>query len=131
MSEGGCFCGAIRYRFAGVPLSSMICHCTSCRRASSAPSVAWVTVERARFEILSGSPVAFHSSPGVTRGFCGQCGSALTYENTGSAASIDITTLSLDDPAAFPPTAEVWLEDKVSWQPLDARLRHHRGSSSS
>jgi len=44
MSEGGCLCGAVRYRMVGAPLSSAICHCASCRRASGAPTVAWLTV---------------------------------------------------------------------------------------
>jgi hypothetical protein len=134
MSEGGCLCGAVRYRIgpfriAEGPLCSCICHCVSCRRASGAPSVAWLTVERAQFEILSGNPLTYGSSPGVTRRFCGRCGSALTYENAESPASIDVTTITLDDPNGFPPTAEVWLEDKVAWQPTAEELRHYRGSS--
>ena len=130
MSEGGCLCGAVRYRIADPPLSSAICHCTSCRRASGAPTVAWVTVDRKQFEILSGKPAAFRSSPGVKRQFCGQCGSPLTYENAQSPGSIDITTASLDDPNGFPPSVEVWLEDKISWQPTDPNLRQCQGSSS-
>jgi len=31
--------------------------------------------------------------------------------------TIDITTASLDAPDAYPPTTEVWLEDRLSWQP--------------
>lgn len=130
MSVGGCLCGAVRYRIVGAPTSSALCHCESCRRASGAPAVAWVTIERGQFEFLSGSPVAFHSSPGITRRFCGRCGSALTYETAQSPASIDVTTASLDDPGEYPPSAEVWLEDKVPWLPTDARLRHYPGSSS-
>jgi hypothetical protein len=129
MSEGGCFCGAVRYRMAGTPLGSAICHCQSCRRASGAPSVAWVTVERKNFEILQGTPAAYPSSPGVTRRFCDRCGSALTYENAKNPESIDITTITLDEPNHFPPTVEVWLEDRIDWQPIDPSLRQHRGGS--
>jgi hypothetical protein len=86
--------------------------------------VAWLTVKRARFEILSGSPSAFRSSPDVLRQFCGTCGTALTYENTKNPTTIDITTSSLDDPNQFPPTEEVWLEHKLSWQSTDTALRH-------
>jgi len=131
MSEGGCFCGAVRYRVTGSPLSSAICHCESCRRASGAPSVAWVTVERKGFEIVKGTPAAYPSSPGVTRRFCGRCGSALTYENTKTPESIDITTITLDEPNRFPPTVEVWLEDRVDWQPISPSLKQFPGGSSS
>jgi hypothetical protein len=116
---------------AGPPLSSIICHCTTCRRASGAPTVAWLTVNRAQFEILSGSPIAFQSSRGVTRRFCGACGSALSYENADSPTTIDVTTLSLDDPNRFPPTAEVWLQDKVSWQVIDGSVRQYPQGASS
>lgn len=128
-SEGGCHCGAIRYQIAGPSLFSGICHCVSCRRASGAATVAWATVRRADFLLLSGQPVAYQSSPGVTRTFCGRCGCALTYQLEKLADSIDVTIGSLDDPNRFAPTMEVWLQDKVSWQPTDEHLSHFPGSS--
>lgn len=127
---GGCLCGAVRYLVVGEPVSSVICHCTSCRRASGAPTVAWLTFSRKCFDILAGKPVSFHSSPGVVRQFCGVCGSALTYENAGSPGTIDVTTGTLDEPDEFPPTAEVWLEDRLHWQPTDQNLGQYVGSSS-
>ncbi len=127
--EGGCLCRGIRYRITGNPRSSVTCHCVSCRRASGAPTVAWLTVDRDRFEMLCGGARAVRSSPGVIRRFCADCGSALTYENSKSPSSIDVTTASLDDPGAFPPTAEVWLDHRISWQPVDAKLSHHREGS--
>lgn len=114
----------------GEPLSSVICHCASCRRASGAATVAWVTFSRTCFEILAGKPAVFHSSPGVARQFCGLCGSALTYEKADSPGSIDVTTGTLDEPGEFPPTAEVWLEDRLHWQPTDQNLDHYAGSTS-
>ena len=30
--EGGCLCGALRYRVAGDPRRTTICHCTDCQR---------------------------------------------------------------------------------------------------
>jgi hypothetical protein len=51
----------------------------------------------------------------VVRTFCGRCGTSLTYEVEQRAAEIDITTASLDDPEAFPPTKAVFEEQKLSW----------------
>ena len=129
MFEGGCFCGAVRYRIAAPPAGSAICHCTSCRRASGAPSVAWVVVDRSQFEWLSGTPAEFNSSPGVMRRFCGRCGSGLTYETAAVPATLDVNAATLDDPERFAPTMEVWLADKLSWQPTDTHLLHYPGSS--
>lgn len=114
--EGGCLCSVIRFRVTGAPLASIICHCNTCRKASSAPSVAWLTFDRSNFQLLSGKPSSFHSSPGVVRRFCGACGSALLYESDESPKAIDIATISLDAPSLFPPTREVWLEHKVPWE---------------
>jgi hypothetical protein len=75
-------------------------------------------VRRSELTILSGTPAVLHSSPGVTRQFCNRCGTALTYASGRHADTIDVTTASLDDPEAYPPTAEVWLEHRLSWQPL-------------
>jgi hypothetical protein len=130
VNEGGCLRGAIRYRVSGQPVCSVICHCRSCRKASGAPSVAWITFERSQFEFLSGQPSTYRSSPGVIRRFCAGCGSALSYEHANSAGTIDITTVTLDDETRFPPGQEVWLEDRIAWQPLDPNLRHSpRGGS--
>ncbi len=110
----------MRYRIRGPVLSSALCHCRSCRRASGAPTVAWLTLARTDVQ-LTGSPVRFESSPGIVRQFCGRCGSPLTYEIV-AEPTIDLTTATLDEPSAFPPTHEVWLEHRLSWQPAQPAL---------
>jgi hypothetical protein len=123
--EGGCLCSAVRYRVRGEPLHSAICHCKSCRKAAGSPSVAWVTFRRSDFQLLSGSPRVFSSSPGVLRTFCAHCGTPLTYESETAQGSVDVTTLSLDEPELFPPNREVWVQHRISWEPLDSRLAHY------
>lgn len=113
--EGGCLCGAIRYRASGEPTNSMVCHCRTCRRAAASPVVAWITFPKSRFEIIRGHPFEFHSSKAVRRTFCGSCGTPLTYERASNPASIDVTTCSLDDPGAFPPTHHSWLSHDLGW----------------
>lgn len=123
-SEGGCLCSAIRYRIIGPPRYSVICHCATCRKASGAPSVAWLTFARESFSWLKGAPRRYSSSPGVTRTFCDRCGTQLTYENRGSDDTLDVTTASADDPASFPPDMEVWLEHRIEWEAVNSRLVH-------
>jgi hypothetical protein len=130
-AEGGCLCRAVRYRVSAAPLSSVTCHCRSCRVAAGAPSVAWLTFDRASFQLLAGEPRSFASSAGVTRTFCGACGTPLTYATESRPTHIDVTTVSLDNPALFPPTREIWLEDRLPWEAVDASLEHSpRGSGS-
>jgi hypothetical protein len=123
--EGGCLCSAIRFRICGEPVFSSICHCATCRRANGASTVAWLTFDRGQVEILSGNPRIYRSSQGVARQFCGTCGSQISYENVSSPTTIDITTASLDNPNLFPPTLEVWLEHRVSWQTSNQALAQY------
>jgi len=113
--EGGCLCGAVRYQVRGKPTNTMICHCRTCRRATGSPVVAWLTFAKADFEVTTGALAEFRSTPPVRRGFCGTCGTPLTYWHRESPDGIDITTCSLDEPQAFPPTHHSWLSDDVSW----------------
>jgi len=43
------------------------------------------------------------------------CGSPLTYTHTGRTNEINVTTCSLDDPEAFPPSHHIWLRDRLEW----------------
>lgn len=56
-----------------------------------------------------------HSSPGVTRGICSNCGSSISYENTKRPGDIDIAINCLDDPAAPTLRAHIWTEDQQPW----------------
>lgn len=125
--EGGCLCGAVRYRASGEVSHPTLCHCRTCRRAAGAPVVAWITVPIARFAFTRGAPVEFRSSPPVTRGFCGVCGTPLTYRHSSFPDSIDVTTASCDDPEAFPPADHTWTSDGISWMQVDDGSPRHRG----
>lgn len=130
--EGGCLCGAVRYRVDGQPSVSNVCHCRSCARASGAPAVAWVTFARDQFAVIRGAPAAFASSPPVTRRFCRACGTALTYEHADRPLEVDVTTRTLDDPDLFPPTFHAWLSDAPRWdRPDDALPKLQKGESDS
>lgn len=112
--EGGCHCGAVRYAISGKPEASMICHCRTCRAVSGAPILAWISVAGDAFEITRGHSKEYVSSDGVRRQFCGRCGAQLTYARIDDQG-VDVTTASLDDPDAFPPTHHSWLSHDISW----------------
>ena len=126
---GGCLCGAVRYEAIGPARALTLFHCTSCRLAAGAPSLAWAVFESDGFRFTAGAPTTFASSPGVTRGFCGACGTSLTYQRTTRADAIDVTTASLDDPNAFAPTKEIWVGDKLAWEALNPSIAHFAASS--
>lgn len=115
MIDGGCHCGAVRYRLTARPTYSMVCHCRTCQRVGGAPVVAWVTFPRAAFSLIRGAPRSYRSSPGVERLFCGACGTQIAYSTARDADWIDLTTASLDDPSACPPSHHSWLNHDIAW----------------
>ncbi len=127
--EGGCLCGAVRYRVDGAVGSVTHCHCTSCRRSSGAAFVTWFTVPYDRFAWTGAKRAQFASSPGVLRQFCGTCGTDLTYENEKSAGSIDITVGSLDCAAGHPADRHIWTADRLDWLRFDDHLPTYKGWS--
>jgi hypothetical protein len=120
--NGGCLCGAVRYRVSGPAKATSLCHCNSCRRATGGPSLAWAIFDEDKVEIVAGALAIHASSPGVERGFCGRCGTSLTYARANRPGLFDVTTASLDDPEAFPPTKEIWTGERLSWEAANSAL---------
>jgi hypothetical protein len=112
---GGCLCGAVRYEARGEVTNLCFCHCSSCRRATGAPMVPWGTFAAPNLSILRGRLAQYRSSPKVTRGFCAQCGTSLSYRHDDRGGEIDVTLSSLDDAGALAPQVHIWVEDKLPW----------------
>ena len=128
--EGGCACGATRYRAAGVATNLCFCHCRSCRMAGGAPFVAWATFEAARFELTAGRLGEYVSSRPVVRGFCPRCGTALSYRHRDRPNEVDVAIATLDDPAALAPECHIYVSEKLPWLTLgDGLPQHAQGSS--
>lgn len=125
---GGCLCGAVRFASQGPVRAATLCHCSSCRRSAGAPSVAWVVLPAEGF-VFAGEPARYASSEGVERTFCRTCGTSLTYRHYGRLDAIDVTTASLDEPEAFPPTKEIYTAERLAWEALNPALQHFPGTS--
>lgn len=125
--EGGCLCGATRYAVQGPPVTVTLCHCGVCRRGAGAPMVAWSMFSLDGFKWTGGEASMYASSKGVQRGFCGRCGTTLTWTGDILPGLIDITVGSMDDPAALPPLMHIWDSSRVPWLAIDDGLPRHAG----
>jgi hypothetical protein len=123
--EGGCLCGAVRFRATRLVGTPAFCHCRTCRRASGAPLVAWITVACDGFSFTKGEPRSYRSSERVVRTFCGDCGTPLSYHNDAYPDVVDLTTTSLDAPEHFPPRDHIWTRHAVGWLQLGDDLPRH------
>lgn len=114
--EGGCMCGAIRFRLVGPPYAIDYCHCASCRKHTGAPVSVFLDCKRDVFELMKGDVAFYKSSPDVQRGFCSVCGSTLSYETDALAGEIHIHVGAMDHPERFPPnTKDAFPEERLPW----------------
>ncbi len=115
LHTGGCLCGAIRFEAEGVPKWTSYCHCNSCRKHTGAPASAFAGFERVQVRFTSGQLATYASSPGVNRGFCGTCGSTLTYEGERWASEIHFHVGAFDRPQDFSPLGHAFAEERLPW----------------
>lgn len=115
MLEGGCHCGAIRYRMPEQAVHHSLCHCKDCRKASGAPAVSWALVPQDQLKI-TGSPKSYASSQDGRRLFCSDCGTSLFYTNEAIfPGMIDVQSATLDNPDAIPLQAQIQTADRIGW----------------
>ena len=112
---GGCLCGAVRFEATGAPVLTEFCHCNTCRRAIGAPLAAFAGFPVERFRLTGGEPVGFASSPGVTRTFCGRCGTSLTHFAERFPDDIYVAIAAFDNPETLGPELHIWTSDRLSW----------------
>ncbi|MCP5181936.1 MAG: GFA family protein [Pseudomonadales bacterium] len=115
MIEGGCFCGAIRFAIGDGQHLVANCHCTYCRRISTAPFVTWLIAPVAEFRYTRGEPKELVSSDRGRRYFCSACGTHVACTILDRPEHIDIPTGCLDAPERFSPTADFHTESRLPW----------------
>lgn len=120
--EGGCLCGALRYAFDGPLRDIAHCHCSLCRRSTGGTLVTWITVPKASFRWLSGTPRSVLAPASCTRCFCGDCGAHLALFTTHSPESVDVTVASLDEAGQARPDRHIWTGSRLPWLHLDPQL---------
>jgi hypothetical protein len=126
--EGGCDCGAVRYRLLSKPLFVHCCHCRWCQRESGSAFAINALIESDRVERLAGEPelVRTPSESGYGQVFarCPACRIALWshYAGAGPAASF-VRVGTLDEPDRFPPDLHIFTRSKQPWVviPADAK----------
>lgn len=109
---GGCQCGAVRFHVEGALGDASVCHCRMCQKASGNFYLPLVSVGDAKLTWTRGEPKRFRSSNAALRGFCGECGTPLTYEAPDGLA---LTIAAFDDPAEIAPRIQWGIEAKLPY----------------
>jgi hypothetical protein len=105
----------VRFVARGEPKWVAHCHCESCRRATSAPLTTYAGYPTEAVSWTGEAPAVFHSSPGVIRRFCRDCGSPMTFEGERWPGEVHLFVASFDEPASLRPTLHVHVGEQLSW----------------
>ena len=119
--HGRCFCGAIQIVASGEPFQVSWCHCKDCRRQSGAPAVVWAGF-RADQVAFEGTPKRRRSSELVTRSFCANCGTPISYEHEELEGEIYIHAGLFDEADRLVPDRHAYVTSKLFWMHLEDGL---------
>jgi hypothetical protein len=115
--QGGCLCGAVRFRCEGEPVNVRICHSRNCQKAISSPFFARALFAQSAI-MVEGEAARYLSSDILDRVFCKKCGTQLfAWRKVGGTAGIALA--AFDDRHALTPTAHIWIAEKIDAEKID------------
>ncbi len=118
--EGGCTCGAVRYRLSGPPMIVNGCHCRWCQRETGSAFAINAVIETDRVALLQGEPERVDTPSAGGKGQvvvrCGACRIAVWshYAGLGEALSF-VRVGTLDNPDSLPPDIHIYTASKQPW----------------
>jgi hypothetical protein len=119
--EGGCSCGAVRYRLASEPMFIHCCHCLNCQRQTGSAFVINLLIEADRVELLAGDPQAVEvprddgSKQRIYR--CPDCQIAV-FSEYGRPEVKFVRAGTLDRPSEVEPDVHIYTQSKLPWVKL-------------
>jgi hypothetical protein len=111
--EGGCLCGAVRYRYRGENRLGYKCHCRMCQLAFGNIFATFLNAKKHEVEWLREIPCAYRSSAFATRSFCNRCGTPLAFAFDDSEF-LDLSVGSLDAPGGIKPNGHFAVETRFA-----------------
>lgn len=117
--EGGCYCGALRYKASGDPMMQGQCHCRECQYMTGGHPNVIMAMPDKDFSWTKGSPKQFRrkdlDNP-VTREFCGECGTQILTRAPGLPGAVILKVGTFDDPGVYQgPQMAIYTIDKQSF----------------
>jgi hypothetical protein len=119
--EGGCACGAVRYRLTSEPLFVHCCHCLNCQRQTGSAFVINLLIEADRVELSTGEPQPVDvprddgSAQRIFR--CLSCQVAV-FSDYGWPELRFVRGGTLDEPSAVTPDVHIFTRSKLPWVAL-------------
>ena len=124
--DGRCLCGSVTYSCDAEPVTTAVCHCTSCQRQTGTSFSIVVAVPRDAFRIEGDSLAAFtttgtDSGKPAERQFCRDCGSPIATIGESFPGVALIKAGTLDDTSWLEPQMQVWCDSAQPWVDAESR----------
>ena len=113
--EGGCRCGALRFRVTGKPVLTAACHCTGCQRMTGGAYSLTSAWPECKFELLSGEPVLGGLRGETRHHHCPSCLSWVYTRAEQLGPLVNVRTTMLDHPPQEPPFIEVYTDEALPY----------------
>lgn len=118
--EGGCACGAVRYRVKRAPVRTGVCHCRFCQRRTGSAFGIGVYFKQEDVEIIRGDLKSYeHSSDESNRWlrmeFCLACGTTVTWTLELLPGARAIAGGTFDDPSWLKIERHGWTQSAHPW----------------
>jgi hypothetical protein len=124
--QGGCLCGAVRYRSTSAPIAARYCWCRVCQKIAAGNASVNVVFAKGAVT-LEGETAVYESTAdsgnAMRRSFCPKCGTHLFSESTGRPHLLVVRAGTLDDPAIAEPSAAIWTSSAPRWACIDPNLK--------
>jgi hypothetical protein len=118
--EGGCACGAVRFRVKSSPVVAMACHCRFCQQRLGTAFALVAYFEEKNIEFTSGERTLYeHRSDESGRWlkleFCPRCGTTLSHTAEVRPGLRSISVGTFDDPGWIRIERHIWTRSKRPW----------------
>jgi len=118
--QGGCVCGAVRYKITAKPQFGLVCHCTWCQRRSGSAFSFVAYCNEADVEFNGGKRSTYeHRSDETGRWlrteFCPICGTGVTHTTELRPGLRGIAAGTLDDPGSLEIVRHIWTRSARAW----------------
>ncbi|NOU03623.1 MAG: GFA family protein [Novosphingobium sp.] len=118
--EGGCRCGAVRYRIDSAELPPVYCcHCQVCQTWSGSAFTQQALISESQIALTSGVAAIYENmtSSGARskQHLCGTCHTRLWNTNSARPGIAVVRAGTLDDAEHLVPRAHIWTKRKQPW----------------
>ncbi len=119
VQEGGCLCGAVRFRVVGDPIVAGVCYCRDCQYVAGGAGACGMMYPADAVTVTKGETRAFvskaESGAEVSREFCPACGVHLFSHNSAQPQFNSVKIGVMDDPSWFRSQGSIWTSSAQPW----------------